>query len=221
VISPESEVVMRSRLLAIGLSFAVAVLTLSQVIEATAAYAASDDDPGVGSNREGWRDGWVLGIGFLGGIPINNDCPDCYTSFGVGMNAHLGRMLNPRMALMLDTHGVAVGRSEIDVYGATANALVQGVAAIAVQYWAGERLWIKGGIGMGEVRGSATVVSPSGASVDILETEKGFGTLAAAGYELYQGQTMGVNLHARYAGIYGDGLSRASLVLGLGVAWYP
>lgn len=212
---------MRNRLSFLRFSSFVALLVLSQVIDATTAFAASGDDPRTESKNEGWRDGWVLGIGILAGKPLNYDCADCYTTMGVGMNVQLGRMLNPRLALMLDTHGVAVGQSEIPGYEAEANVMVQGVVALAVQYWAGDRLWLKAGMGRGEVRQSVTVLSPSGASVDIIDNQGGLGTLAAAGYELYQGQTMGVNLHLRYAGIHGGDMNRGSLVLGLGLAWYP
>jgi hypothetical protein len=114
-----------------------------------------------------------------------------------------------------------VGRSKIEQPDAEANALVQGVVGIAAQYWTSPRTWIKGGIGRGEVRASATVPSDNGMSVDITETESGLGSLAAVGYELYQGSSLGVSVHVRYAGIHGDQLSRASLVLGVGVSWYP
>lgn len=216
---------MKTKCLVIGLSSLVAGLTFSHVIDATPAIADSDENPAVVSADDEARNRWVLGIGILGGRPVNNDCADCYTSFGVGMYAELGRMLTPRLALMLDTHAVAVGQSDVDTGGVTgtvsANVQVQGVVAIAVQYWPSERFWIKGGIGQGEVRGSATVVAPSGASADILETQTGFGTLAAAGYELYHGPKLGVELQARFAGLHGDGLNRGNLVLGLGVGWYP
>jgi hypothetical protein len=89
--------------------------------------------------------------------------------------------------------------------------------AIAGQYWVGRRLWIEGGLGGGEVRQSAA----ASGSFDIIETESGLGTLAAVGYELLQRRSLGLSLHGRYAGIHGDGLNRANLVLGLGVAWYP
>jgi hypothetical protein len=210
---------MRSRLLAIGLSSLFAALSLFCFIDPTPAYADSAEEPGIPSKSER-RDGWIVGIGVLGGRPINSDCPDCYSSMGAGMDLQVGRMLSPRLALLLDTHGLAVGSSQVDAYGATANVLVQGVVAIAVQYWPVNRLWIKGGIGQGDVRGSATMASPTGGSVDVTETEAGLGFLAAAGFELYQGDPLGVSLHARYAGIEGAGLNRGNLLLGVGLAWY-
>ena len=121
---------------------------------------------------------------------------------------------------MLDTHGVAVGRSEIQGYDEENNALVQGVVAVAAQYWVGERLWLKGGVGGGELRASATVTSGS-RPFDIIETETGFGMLAAVGYEFYQGRNLGMSVDAQYAGIHGGDLNRATFVLGLDVVWYP
>lgn len=172
--------------------------------------------------RDRWRNRWVLGVDALGGWPINNDCADCYWNMGAGADFQVGRMITPRLGLMLDTHAVAVGRSEIEGYDdAEANAKVQGIVALAAQYWTSRRTWIKGGFGRGEARESVTVSSPEGDSFDITETETGFGILAAAGYELYQGRALGASVHARYAGIFGGNLSRASVVLGLGVAWFP
>jgi len=168
-----------------------------------------------------WRDRWILGLGALGGRPINNDCSDCYWDAGAGMAFQVGWMVTPRLALMMDTHGVAVGDSRLQGFEEDGNALVQGVVAVALQYWAAQRVFLQGGIGGGEVRASATVTSDNGASVDVTETETGLGTLAAVGYEFYQGESFGWNVQARYAGIHGDALSRASLLLGVGVGWYP
>jgi len=168
-----------------------------------------------------WRDRWVLGVGALAGRPINNDCSDCYWDAAAGADFQIGWMLTPRLALMMDTHAVAVGESNLPHPGAEPNAMVQGVVGIAAQYWTSPRVWIKGGIGSGEVRESVTVHSDNGTSLDITESKTGFGTLAAVGYELYHGNSLGVNANVRYAGIHGDQLSRASVVLGIGMTWYP
>jgi hypothetical protein len=163
-----------------------------------------------------------MGVGFLSGHPVNNDSSDPYWNVGAGADFQVGWMITPRFALMMDTHAIAVGHSDIPGVAPEENNLkVQGVVVIAAQYWTGERFWIKGGVGRGEVRESATVSPPGSRSYDIVETERGWGTLAAVGYELYQGQSIGLNLHARYAGLHSDGLSRANLVLGFGIAWYP
>jgi hypothetical protein len=168
-----------------------------------------------------WHDRWVLGLGVLAGLPINNDCSDCYWDAGAGASFQVGWMLTPRLALMMDTHAAAVGESNLEHPGAEANALVQGVVVLGAQYWTSPRIWVKGGIGHGEVRASATIPSDNGMSVDITETESGFGSLAAVGYEFYQGDSLRLNVNAQYAGIHGDQLNRANLVLGVGMAWYP
>ena len=211
---------MNIRLRITGHNIRVCVLAFCMAITAIPAYGESVKSPDLKSKQVDWRDGWLLGIGVIGGRPINNDCSDCYTSVAAGMGVQIGYMLNPRLALMLDTHGLAVGTSQIEGYGVSANVLVQGVAAVAVQYWPARRFWIKGGFGRGEVRGSATVVSPTGGSIDIIETEVGLGFLAGVGFELYQGQTMAVNLQTLYAAIQGNDLSRGSFIVGLGFAWY-
>jgi len=165
---------------------------------------------------------WVLGLTALGGRPFNNDCEDCYWDLAAGMAFEIGYMLTPRLRLSFDTHAAAVGKSQIEGYGAdaAANAHVQGIVGITAQVWTGRRTWIKAGIGRGEARQSVTITPPEGGSFDIIETEHGFGTQLAVGYEIHRSRALGVNVNARYAGIYGDHLNRASLFLGVGMGWY-
>lgn len=169
-----------------------------------------------------WRDKWILGLAAVGGLPLSKGDDERYWNAGAGAAFQVGWMLNPKFALMLDTHGMAVGRSEIQGYSEDENnALVQGVVVVAAQYWTTKRFWLKAGLGGGEVRASATVTGDGGQSFDITETETGFGTLAAVGYEFYQGASIGIDVHARYAGIFGNELNGGNLVLGVGLGWYP
>lgn len=212
---------MRNLLIVLG---ATATLTWAQ--NATAQLPERPREPGKTteaksvSDERGWRDGWLLGIGPLGGLPLNNNCTDCSTSPAFGMDMQIGRMLNPRLALMLDTHGVAVGRSDVAAYNISTTSVVQGVAAFAVQWWPAERVWVKGGIGHGEAQGTVTVFDAFGASVDLTAKETGFGMTTAAGYELVQGKTFALDAHVRYAGIHTDTKYRGSLVVGVGFAWF-
>jgi hypothetical protein len=167
------------------------------------------------------RDGFVIGLGVVGGRVLNIDCADCYTSGAFGMDFRVGKMLTPRFALMLDTHAVAWGQSDVDALGASATATVQGVAAGAVQWWPGRRWWVQGGIGVGEIRGVESTVTVVGSEADELEPATGFGTTVAVGYEVYQGKVFALDLNARYAGIHIEGSGRASLLVGVGLAWYP
>lgn len=210
---------MKKHLVFIRVISLLAFLVLSHFVNATPAYASPVDSEAEPANDES-RGRFFVGLEALAGRPIDYDDAGRYWDVGGGMAFQVGWMFTPRLALMLDTHGVAVGRSDIQGYPAENNALVQGVVAIAAQYWVGRRLWIKGGIGGGELRASATVTSGT-RPFDIIETETTFGALAGVGYELYQGRTIGLNVDARYAGIYGSGLNRATLVLGFGVVWYP
>jgi hypothetical protein len=202
-----------------GLGFGWYPSTTPKPLE-TAREAEVEEVPSAPKPHQ-WRGGWLLGLSAVGGLPINNDCDDCYWDAGGGMAFEVGWMLTPRLGLMVDTHGMAVGRSEIQGYDDENNALVQGVAAFACQYWPAQRFWIKGGLGSGQVRASATVTANNGATLDIVEMETGFGFLTAAGYEFYQGASLAMDAQLRYAGIYGDALNRGNLVVGVGVAWYP
>jgi hypothetical protein len=171
-------------------------------------------------DTDGWRDGWVLGIGPLGGVPLNNNCTNCSNSGAFGMGMQIGRMLNPSLALMLDAHAVAVGRSDVAAQGVSTTSVVQGVAAIALQWWPAQRFWVKGGIGHGEAQGTVTAVGLGGATAELTAEETGFGMTAASGFELHQGNTFALDVHLRYAGIHTEPKYRGSLVIGLGFAWY-
>ena len=172
------------------------------------------------SRRSGWRDGWVIGIGPIFGYPLNNNCPDCTTTPAFGMEMQLGRMLSPRLGLMLDVHAAAVGQSDVSVAGVSNTAVVQGVVAAAVQWWPAQRWWLKGGIGHGEAQGAVTAVGAGGATLDLTAEETGIGMTAASGYELVQKEHFALDLHLRYAGIHTEPKYRGTIVLGLGLAWY-
>ena len=211
---------MRHRRLLSELTCLLAALLICQTMQTAQAFAASPGTSGTNPKSPGWREGWVVGIGILGGGNVDSDCSNCYAPLGAGIHAQVGRMINPRLALLLDTHGTAVRRPDRENYGAASDVLVQEVAALAVQVWPGERLWIEGGIGGGEVRGSAYLMSPNGTSSKIIETQTGLGVLAAVGYEVFRSEAVGLNLHARWAGTYADNLSRGNLLFALGLAWY-
>jgi hypothetical protein len=166
-------------------------------------------------HKSGGRDGWVIGLDMFAGNGLEADA-----SIAAGMGGQIGRMITPRLAVMLDTHGAAVGSSDVGGSNVSASVRVRALAAAAVQYWPTNRFWVRGGVGLGRVEGATTsvLIVPS-ASIE--ETKNGFGTTVATGFELYQGPLFAFDLHARYAGIRAGGENYSSLLFGLGFVWYP
>lgn len=207
----------------------IVLAAVSVVLWTAPAFAQVPASPGVAkmetpgraaTDEKSWTDGWMVGIGPVGGQPLNSNCTDCSSSPAFGMEMRIGRMLTPRVALMLDTHAVAVGRSDVAASGVATTSVVQGVAAAAVQWWPVDRFWLKGGIGHGEAQGTVTAIGVYGGSVDLIAKETGFGMIAATGYELYQGTSFRLDASLRYAGIHTDVKYRGNLLLGLGFGWY-
>ena len=81
---------------------------------------------------------------------------------GAGMiEGHIGGMLNPRLALMGDFWGgPPVGRR------CGTGTTYQGIYTLAAQYWVTPILWLKGGVGFGQLQfgydGSSDVTDESG-----------------------------------------------------------
>lgn len=168
--------------------------------------------------KGGWTSGWRVGIGPVGGVPLNGECEDCTNSGAFGMDFRIGRMFTPKLQLLLDTHGAAIGRSDVGTYGIETTSVVQGVVAISAQYWPAEKFWLKAGIGHGQAEGVVTVIGVTG-SVDLTAKDEGFGMIAATGYDFYEGRLLIIDASLMYAGIHAETKYRGNLLLGIGFNW--
>ncbi len=167
------------------------------------------------------RRGFTIGFGFgLGAMDSANDlfrCAGCGKGDGIAAGSvdfHIGGMLTPRLALLLEVWGTG---------GVLDNAgdvlLSQMMAMGAAQYWVSPKLWIKGGIGAAELR------IDRDASTYSEDLDNGLGIMAAVGYELLARRGFVMDFQFRVgAGFYddlgadGDEVSAASF--GLGFNWY-
>ena len=165
--------------------------------------------PPPGVHRQGFTFGIALGLG-----SISADCDGCESLNGVAAELHLGGMLTPRLALMLDSSAIA--HIEDDGFYET-RTMMSSMTAIALQYFVSDRFWLKGGLGFGRLTEETDTVR--------FESDPGGGALFAAGYEISQSHTFAVDLQARAAFVgYGESASE-QLTVGnfsvlIGVNWY-
>jgi Outer membrane protein beta-barrel domain len=196
------------------LGFGVAaVLLLGSVSVAQAQYGAPPPNygyppPPPPPRRGMYRDGLVLGVSLgLGNISAAN----CGDICGVGgaLEFHIGGMLNPRLALMGDFMFNAHSIPNSD------GTLVHSVYTIALQYWVTDIIWLKGGLGGGNIQ------IQSQTSNLVYTDESGFAFMGAAGIEILQSSNFALDLQLRVGhGFYnvdGDATSTSFLI---GVNWY-
>lgn len=118
------------------------------------------------------RDGLTFGIGLSVGSLVA-DCAECNDAFeAAGVNAHIGLMLTPRLAVMGEIWAMAHHEAFLTVY--------QNLATVAARAWVTPQLWVQGGLG------AATAgYRWNGIFVDREDrTESSPGMMAAIGYEL-------------------------------------
>ena len=95
-----------------------------------------------------YRSGLVYGFSAgVGAIHINNCLADVCGVAGL-LEGHIGGMINPRTALMLEIWGADHPWSSGGSSFETINTFFTGAA----QYWVNDIVWIKGGLGVAELR---------------------------------------------------------------------
>ncbi len=165
-----------------------------------------------------YRSGLVFG--FSGGIgAIHSD--NCGDACGVAglLEGHLGGMINPRMALMLEIWGAdhpwSAGGSSFE----TINSFFTGAA----QYWVNDIVWIKGGLGVAELRQTFNDYY-GGYYSNTVNDITGFGLFGAAGVEVMQSYNFALDIQLRIGnGFYSDSIGSFSVQnygLLVGFNWY-
>src|SRR6188474_936163 len=90
----------------------------------------------------------------LGGMSSNGDSLDCrgcdIKPFAFEADAHIGGVVNPRVALMLELQVNSQQVQSDFINGDTY--LTQGAAMFAGQFWIIPQLWIKGGLGFSQLQ---------------------------------------------------------------------
>jgi hypothetical protein len=166
-----------------------------------------------------FRAGLVFGFsGGIGAIHINNCLTDVCGVAGV-LEGHIGGMINPRTALMLEIWGADHPWSNNGTSFETINTFFTG----AVQYWVNDILWIKGGLGVGELR--LTVNDDyNGVYNSNVNESTGFALFGAAGVEVLQSYNFALDIQLRVGnGFYSDSggsFSAQNYALMVGFNWY-
>jgi hypothetical protein len=203
-----------------ALLIAVAVPTIASAQPAYGGgggyYSQPTTLPGGFHDRRGRMTlGVSLGLGYMkteGGAIACQTCD--YSPITAGIAAHIGGMLNERLALMFEIQGNAQTVEDYG-YGQT-DSVVQGAAMIAAQYWITPQLWIKGGLG-------AAHLSYSYDDVGVADPiDDGVALLGGVGYELLSARHYSVDLQGRLLiGNY-DGINEqiSSGTIGVGINWF-
>tara|TARA_R110002096_G_scaffold433887_2_gene653771 strand:- start:79345 stop:79959 length:615 start_codon:yes stop_codon:yes gene_type:complete len=153
------------------------------------------------------RDGFVIGFSVGGGVLTNDQCDSCDSLEGGAFELHLGFMVTPQLALLVE--GFGVSHTEQDI------TLSQSMGLLAAQYWVTPKLWIKGGLGSGRI----SVSNDAGEQLGV--SEQGAGAMIAAGYEVYQGRAFAVDLSLRSAAVsYDESDTVTQTAATVGFNWY-
>lgn len=164
------------------------------------------------------RSGFNFGFGAGFGSRSVSDCTDsggsdfCSKS-GLAANGNFGFMLGERAAIVFDgdvmTYKVDTSFSRETEYYTVGTA--------GLKYWAAEKVWVRAGAGIGFFSNDLDE-----------ESDSGLALAAAAGYELKQGDSLVIDLQARFAttsfpeDTFVDRVSRRcnSYSAQLGLTWY-
>lgn len=178
-------------------------------------YAQPNPIPGGFHDRTGrLMFGFGLGLGYMNDNGDRVTCNGCDATPLTGEgNFHVGGMLSPRFALMLEIQGNIQQIAYNSVQDATlSQTLVMG----AGQFWLTPQLWIKGGIGVAHLDVNDNLNGVYYPQAD------GLALLGGVGFELLSARFFAVDLQGRLSeGSYhgtGDHVTTGSI--GVGINWY-
>jgi hypothetical protein len=155
-----------------------------------------------------YREGLVVGGGLgFGGISADQCGDVCGGVFS--FEGHIGGMMNPRMAVMIDLWANVRNSTSLDA------AVWNGIYTGALQYWLTDIVWLKGGIGAGHMQ-----LTSNGDGVPFGD-EWGLAIMGAGGVELVQAGTFALDLQLRLGhGFFSEGGDVNSLGFMAGFNWY-
>lgn len=173
---------------------------------------------GQNTNTSVERKGFVIGLGFGGGVvsiaDSNQETPFDEAQGGISLpNLKLGWMVNDRLAILATFPGMIY---EYENKDRSFEALIP-----SLQYWVTDNWWINGGIGL-------AVDFPALYEADSFKGEEwnlGYAVSASAGYEIVQKKNFTIDLQTRlHLGRvyldndqYRDGVA---FTVGVGFNWY-
>ena len=171
--------------------------------------------PGGFHNRTG-RLTFGVGIG-LGGMSDGgsaiSSCDNCnFNPLALEGDLHIGGMLSPRFALMLELQG-NIQTIHSDRFNGDTT-LSQGAAMLAAQAWLVPVLWIKGGLGFASLRTDDAFFTT--------DLGNGVAVMGAIGLELLSARNFAFELQGRIIdgryNSFGDNVTSGTV--GIGINWY-
>lgn len=171
--------------------------------------------PGGFHNRVGHLTvGGAIGLGGMSdnGSAITS-CDNCdYNPLAFEADAHIGAVVAPRVALMLELQ--FNGQTIHSSFRNGDTVLGQGAAMFAGQFWILPVLWVKGGIGFSHLQADNDFVTQ--------DLGNGFAVMGAVGVELLSARNFALELQGRLMeGTYNSGNDHlTSGTIGIGINWY-
>ena len=166
-------------------------------------------------NRRGLAIGFGFGVGGMSAESGPIECVGCdYEPAAVGVDFHIGAMINPRFALLFEVWGTG---QAVDADGRTV--LVQTMAMAALQYWLTPQLWLKGGLGAAQLSYS---FDDGYGETDSAEIDSGGAIMGAVGYEIMSGRKFAIDLQLRVGSGTYEGISDQinAGTLSVGFNWF-
>jgi len=154
--------------------------------------------------------------GALGAGSLRADCDDCRSSFeAFGASGHIGLLITPRIAVLLDLWIMAHVEGFLTVY--------QNINTVAGQFWITPRLYLKAGVGNANAG-----YHWRGIFVDRQDrTESAPGVTVGAGYEILFSGHAAFDIQFRYGtGFYDTSIADEYVIeahnvwLGIGLSVY-
>lgn len=171
--------------------------------------------------RRGFFGGVSFGVGGMGTQTGAINCIDCDGDpLAGGMNGHVGYLITPRLALMVEFSGSA---KQLDAVGA--NMFTQSMGLISAQYWLRPRLWIRAGLGAA----FASLTFDDGWAQEDYAIADGGALSASIGYEIMSTPRFAIDLFGRvgvgiYQGTNEQGQDYADQIesghIGVGFNWF-
>jgi hypothetical protein len=183
------------------LTFAITALSSTAALAQRYGYGWNNGPPqGPFPIRQGLVVGGSLGLGY-GFI----DCTGC-SAGGVALDAHLGGMITPQLAIMGEVQGMAMPWLNGSTITHTALAAV-------VRYYLAQRWFLEGGLGVGHLE----IENYDGSTA--FAAANAFSALVAGGVEIVQSPRWSLNLDAREVStFYNPAIHNFSL--NLGIDWF-
>ncbi len=153
----------------------------------------------------------MLGLSLGYGIMTSEECNGCDSLDGLGIDLHVGWMLSPQLAVVLE--GFGVSHTE-DGGGNRTQTLTQTAGLVGAQFWITPQVWLKGALGSGHL----SLTNDSGEA--LARSEDGGAAMIAAGFEVLQSGNFALDIQLRAGAVAYERETMSMSALTLGANWY-